>query len=123
MAILPLQNQVKSECTNLYDIVCLLILSSIRLKVTFVDKEGDEHTFEVAKGDNLLDIAQANDLEMEGIPTAYSTMLQLLNSFKAHAEDLAHVLPVMLSLSRKICMTKWMNRMMTRMTCWIWLLD
>ncbi|MCJ1335870.1 mitochondrial matrix iron-sulfur protein [Bachmanniomyces sp. S44760] len=66
MAILPLQNQVKSECTNLYDIVCLLILSSIRLKVTFVDKEGDEHTFEVAKGDNLLDIAQANDLEMEG---------------------------------------------------------
>ncbi|OAL33161.1 hypothetical protein AYO20_07643 [Fonsecaea nubica] len=37
-----------------------------RLKVTFVDKEGDEHTFEVAEGDNLLDIAQANDLEMEG---------------------------------------------------------
>ncbi|KAH0840502.1 glucan endo-1,3-alpha-glucosidase agn1 [Fonsecaea pedrosoi] len=36
-----------------------------RLKVTFIDKEGDEHTFEVAEGDNLLDIAQANDLEME----------------------------------------------------------
>ncbi|RFU31528.1 hypothetical protein B7463_g4817, partial [Scytalidium lignicola] len=36
------------------------------LHVTFVDKEGDEHTFEVSKGDNLLDIAQANDLEMEG---------------------------------------------------------
>jgi ferredoxin len=54
-------------------------------KVTFVDKDGDEHTFEVADGDNLLDIgvsmkfleqaitsrlitfpAQANDLEMEG---------------------------------------------------------
>ncbi|KAI5196119.1 ferredoxin [Aureobasidium subglaciale] len=35
-------------------------------KVTFVDKEGDEHTFVVADGDNLLDIAQANDLEMEG---------------------------------------------------------
>ncbi|OAG41834.1 hypothetical protein AYO21_03837 [Fonsecaea monophora] len=35
------------------------------LKVTFIDKEGDEHTFEVAEGDNLLDIAQANDLEME----------------------------------------------------------
>ncbi|CAD0092290.1 unnamed protein product [Aureobasidium vineae] len=33
-------------------------------KVTFVDKEGDEHTFVVADGDNLLDIA--NDLEMEG---------------------------------------------------------
>ena len=37
-----------------------------RLHVTFVDKEAQEHTFEVAKGDNLLDIAQANDLEMEG---------------------------------------------------------
>jgi len=36
------------------------------LHVTFIDKEGDEHTFEVSKGDNLLDIAQANDLEMEG---------------------------------------------------------
>ncbi|KAK0510504.1 hypothetical protein JMJ35_006936 [Cladonia borealis] len=36
------------------------------LHVTFIDKDGEEHTFEVAKGDNLLDIAQANDLEMEG---------------------------------------------------------
>ncbi|RMZ92183.1 hypothetical protein DV736_g591, partial [Chaetothyriales sp. CBS 134916] len=34
--------------------------------VTFIDKDGDEHTFTVADGDNLLDIAQANDLEMEG---------------------------------------------------------
>ena len=38
-----------------------------RLHVTFVDKEGDEHIFEVAKGDNLLDIAQSEELEMEGI--------------------------------------------------------
>ncbi|CAK4017348.1 Adrenodoxin mitochondrial [Lecanosticta acicola] len=35
-------------------------------RVTFIDKELQEHTFEVADGDNLLDIAQANDLEMEG---------------------------------------------------------
>ncbi|KAJ4377473.1 mitochondrial matrix iron-sulfur protein [Neocucurbitaria cava] len=35
-------------------------------KVTFIDKDGESHTFEVADGDNLLDIAQANDLEMEG---------------------------------------------------------
>ena len=34
--------------------------------VTFIDKEGQSHTFTVADGDNLLDIAQANDLEMEG---------------------------------------------------------
>ena len=37
-----------------------------RRRVTFVDKEGDEHTFEVADGDNLLDIAQSEELEMEG---------------------------------------------------------
>lgn len=36
------------------------------LHVTFIDKDGDRHEFEVSKGDNLLDIAQANDLEMEG---------------------------------------------------------
>ena len=41
-----------------------------RIKVTFVDKEGDEHHFEVSQGDNLLDIAQANDLEMEGVPSS-----------------------------------------------------
>jgi hypothetical protein len=35
--------------------------------VTFVDKEGKKHTYEVAAGDNLLDIAQENDLEMEGM--------------------------------------------------------
>ena len=39
-----------------------------RIKVTFIDKEGDEHAYEVAKGDNLLDIAQSEDLEMEGRP-------------------------------------------------------
>ncbi|WPG98522.1 Hypothetical protein R9X50_00131300 [Acrodontium crateriforme] len=35
-------------------------------KITFIDKDGAEYTFEVADGNNLLDIAQANDLEMEG---------------------------------------------------------
>lgn len=35
-------------------------------KVTFVEKDGSEITFEVADGDNLLDVAQSNDLEMEG---------------------------------------------------------
>ncbi|KAF3479476.1 adrenodoxin [Arthroderma uncinatum] len=36
------------------------------INVTFIDKDGDRHDFQVAEGDNLLDIAQANDLEMEG---------------------------------------------------------
>lgn len=34
--------------------------------MTFVDKDGEKFNFQVAEGDNLLDIAQANDLEMEG---------------------------------------------------------
>lgn len=37
-----------------------------RLRINFIDKDGETHTFEVAEGDNLLDIAQANDMEMEG---------------------------------------------------------
>lgn len=37
-----------------------------RLHVSFIDKDGQKFTFEVAEGDNLLDIAQANDIEMEG---------------------------------------------------------
>ena len=44
-----------------------LMWSNGRRKVTFIDKEGQEHTFEVADGDNLLDIAQSEDLEMEGV--------------------------------------------------------
>lgn len=36
------------------------------LYVTFIEKDGQEHKFAVSAGDNLLDIAQANDLEMEG---------------------------------------------------------
>ncbi|KZZ95072.1 Ferredoxin [Ascosphaera apis ARSEF 7405] len=35
------------------------------LHVSFIDKDGQKFTFEVAEGDNLLDIAQANDIEME----------------------------------------------------------
>ena len=41
-------------------------LTKLRLHITFIDKDGEEQTFEVATGDNLLDIAQANDVEMEG---------------------------------------------------------
>lgn len=37
-----------------------------RINVSFIDKDGERFDFQVAEGDNLLDIAQANDLEMEG---------------------------------------------------------
>ena len=43
-----------------------------RLHVTFVDKDGVEIKLAVSKGDNLLDIAQANDIEMEGTEIKYA---------------------------------------------------
>ncbi|EPS34582.1 Adrenodoxin [Penicillium oxalicum] len=36
------------------------------INITFIDKDGTKVELQVAEGDNLLDIAQANDLEMEG---------------------------------------------------------
>ncbi len=37
-----------------------------RRTITFIDKASQPHTYRVGDGDNLLDIAQANDLDMEG---------------------------------------------------------
>lgn len=45
-----------------------------RINVTFVDKDGEKFDFQVSEGDNLLDIAQANDLEMEGVCSARLSM-------------------------------------------------
>lgn len=36
------------------------------LHITFITKDGQQHSFEVAEGDNILDIAQAHNLDMEG---------------------------------------------------------
>lgn len=36
------------------------------LKITFITKDGTQISYEVAAGDNMLDIAQANNLDMEG---------------------------------------------------------
>lgn len=67
--------------------------STNRIHVTFVDKQGDEHKFEVSQGDNLLDIAQSEELEMEGIasPPAPHTPT-LIISFQEHVEDRAPAL-------------------------------
>lgn len=42
------------------------LIGQLRIRLTFIDKDGVESTFDVAKGDNLLSIAQSEDLEMEG---------------------------------------------------------
>ncbi|KAK2798112.1 hypothetical protein FQN51_007931 [Onygenales sp. PD_10] len=63
----PGEECVKSPERQQTRIPELLKLTGLyRLNITFIDKEGEEHHFQVSKGDNLLDIAQANDLEMEG---------------------------------------------------------
>ncbi|KAG7741184.1 hypothetical protein KL923_001825 [Ogataea haglerorum] len=36
------------------------------LHITFITKDGSQKTFEVAEGDSILDIAQANHIDMEG---------------------------------------------------------
>lgn len=36
------------------------------LKITFILKDGEQKSYEVAEGDTLLDIAQGNNLDMEG---------------------------------------------------------
>jgi hypothetical protein len=49
-----------------------------RLYVTFIDKDGTEVKLAVCEGDNLLDIAQAHDLEMEGESAPLSYLRPLL---------------------------------------------
>jgi hypothetical protein len=44
-----------------------------------VDKDGDEHKIAVSAGNNLLEIAQAHDIEMEGKFKESSVILQTAN--------------------------------------------
>lgn len=70
----------------------MLINLICRLHVTYVDKEGDEHKFVVAAGDNLLDIAQSEELEMEGtLRDLKQVIASLIWASQEHAEDLAPV--------------------------------
>lgn len=55
-----------------------------RLNISFIDKDGEKYDFQVSEGDNLLDIAQANDLEMEGsdpLGTGHNAQACLLTGF------------------------------------------
>lgn len=70
--------------------------------MTFIDKDGSEVKLAVNEGDNLLDIAQANDLEMEGelpalTPTPYTSLFSPGHSLtmpaQAPAEDRAPARP------------------------------
>ncbi|KAJ1329810.1 ferredoxin-2 [Microdochium nivale] len=91
------------------------------LHITFVDKEGREHPLEVCKGDNLLDVAQAHDLEMEGAcggscacstchiivsdPDMYNKMPEATDD-ENDMLDLAFGLTETSRLGCQVCMTK-----------------
>ena len=60
----PVKSKNNPGCPLIH--FCVLFNVSHRLHITFVDKDGIENNFEVAEGDNLLEIAHSNDLEMEG---------------------------------------------------------
>ena len=66
--------------------------ASLRIGVTFIDKDGEEHNFQVAQGDNLLDIAQSEDLEMEGTGFLHAFCYHLTDG--SHQELVADPAPV-----------------------------
>lgn len=102
--------------------------------MTFIDKDGDRHTFEVSAGDNLLDIAQANDLEMEGesepaftaamLPSIPRTFWMSISTGAMADFDLqgpvvghAPVLPAMSLSKTKKCTIRFPRRRTTKTTC------
>lgn len=113
--------------TNLY--VRLTLASYCRVHVTFIDKEGLESTFAVAEGDNLLDIAQSEDIDMEG---TYLWVLVLAACYRSEiakyfsqgrAVDHAPVRPVMSLSSRAKCTRGFRSQTMMKMICSTWHLD
>lgn len=104
--------------------------------ITFVDKEGQSHTFEVGDGDNLLEIAQAHDLEMEGAcggSCACSTCHVVVNTPEMYDKmeepsddendmlDLAFGLTETSRLGCQVCMSKDLDGLVVRhgIFCWM----
>lgn len=88
--------------------------------MTFVDKDGERHSFQVAKGDNLLDIAQANDIEMEGqlhLPQPPPHFQLTPDTLQALVADPAPARHAMLLSKNQICMIRCRSRTMTRTIC------
>lgn len=94
------------------------------LWVTFIDKDGQEIKVAVNKGDNLLDIAQAHDVEMEGKlpPAAHAPIpelwLTLMVLGQAHVVAPARARRVMSSCGTRTITTGYPSRTTMRTTCW-----
>lgn len=92
-----------------------------RIHVTIVDQAGKDHIFEVAEGDNLLDIAQANDLDMEGKSGLHYQIRQFfltVPSLQERVEDLVRAQHVMLSLKIPKNTTSSETHRTMRRICW-----
>tara|TARA_R110002060_G_scaffold4969_2_gene7721 strand:- start:878 stop:1237 length:360 start_codon:yes stop_codon:yes gene_type:complete len=90
-----------------------------RLYVTFVDKEGDEHKIAVNEGDNLLTIAQANDIEMEGKFSSSQNRFKS-NTQQVLVKDHVHAQHAMSLSKTKICSIRSQKQTTMRTICWIW---
>lgn len=54
--------------------------------MTFIDKDAVEHRIAANEGDNLLTIAQGNDIEMEGITPSFILLAVGINMLKGACE-------------------------------------
>lgn len=45
---------------------------SLRVTVTFTDRDGDEHSVKAKVGNTLLEVAKENDIDLEGESIAHS---------------------------------------------------
>lgn len=44
----------------------LLLHATCRITITYIDKEGKEHTVKAPLGKNLLEVAHDNEIDLEG---------------------------------------------------------
>lgn len=52
--------------THLHVSNMLLLHATCRITITYIDKEGKEHTVKAPLGKNLLEVAHDNEIDLEG---------------------------------------------------------
>ncbi|QBZ58674.1 hypothetical protein PoMZ_03632 [Pyricularia oryzae] len=85
------------------------------LYITFIDKDDMEHKLAVSAGDNLLDIAQAHDLEMEVLDDKYYDAMPEPEDDENDMLDLAFGLTETSRLGCQVTMTKALDGMKVKL--------
>ena len=71
------QSFTQASCTSLNSVGYAANVDDSQ-RVTFIDKEGTSHSFDVAEGSTLLDVARTKNLEIEGCtPSAVSRFARI----------------------------------------------